>query len=235
MKLLQKPRRRRRPRASLGKGLVGVGLVLLINALVFAWTPTGGAQGASASSPAVCSAFDRWGEALYVQPFFPVLGIAIDGVVFEEQAVAVAINGLSTGALNEANEQLAIDIARDFFEDACEGVDRTEATPTPEPTAAPQPTATPEQEPTATPEPTAEPEPIAEPEPAAEPEPTAEPVQTTEPTKMGDSDEASPGALAKTGAGPMTSSLAFVGGGLILAGAVVLAVEGRREPLCRLA
>jgi len=36
-------------------------------------------------------------------------------------------------------------------------------------------------------------------------------------------------ALADTGAGPLTAALAFVGGGLILAGAVVLAVEDRRH------
>lgn len=240
--------------ANLGRVLVGLGLVVLANAAVFAWTSTGGAQSAAVGSPTVCASYDLWGDALYVQPFFPPVAAALDGTAIEDQAVAVAINGLVTGNLTEANEKLAIDIVQEFLEEACEGVDRDaapEATPTPKPTAAPEPTATPE--PTAAPEPTAtpEPEPTATPEPqptegpAPEPTTDADDVSDDDTSDDGSGDDGAAtgatgadddandgsggGALATTGAGPLTALLAFVGGGLVFAGAMVLAVEDRRR------
>lgn len=242
--------------ANLGRVLVGLGLVVLANAAVFAWTSTGGAQSAAVGSPTVCASYDLWGDALYVQPFFPPVAAALDGTAIEDQAVAVAINGLVTGNLTEANEKLAIDIVQEFLEEACEGVDRDAApeatpTPTPKPTAAPEPTATPE--PTAAPEPTAtpEPEPTATPEPqptegpAPEPTTDADDVSDDDTSDDGSGDDGAAtgatgadddandgsggGALATTGAGPLTALLAFVGGGLVFAGAMVLAVEDRRR------
>jgi len=120
MQMLQKSNKTRRLRASLGKGLVGLGLVLLTNAIVFAWTSNGGAQSLSVGSPQACAAFDLWGEALYAQPFFFPVAAAIDGVMIDDAAVAVAINGLTTGNLTEPNERLAIDIVRDHFAEACD-------------------------------------------------------------------------------------------------------------------
>ena len=238
--------------ANLGRVLVGLGLVVLANAAVFAWTSTGGAQSAAVGSPTVCASYDLWGDALYVQPFFPPVAAALDGTAIEDQAVAVAINGLVTGNLTEANEKLAIDIVQEFLEEACEGVDRDAAPEaTPKPTAAPEPTATPE--PTAAPEPTATPEPgpTATPEPQPTEGPAPEP--TTDASDVSDDDTSDDGsgddgaatgatgadddandgsgggALATTGAGPLTALLAFVGGGLVFAGAMVLAVEDRRR------